>query len=199
MIPDPFRCLIASAFLAKGTIGVADRFIDFLRRPTAETFLSIRAAVLDDPDFDPMSDRLRQVEALVAAGAQAAALALVPQLMSCWLLSPSAHAVIAQAARETGDAARAASETLVAQACLFGLMQTGSGTEAAPYRVIHVTDEADVLGFLGRAALSQRRDVADGRFCDVIRDTTGEDHWFDMTESLLRMSARFAAPVSHGG
>lgn len=177
---------------------MADPLGDFLRHPGAETYLGLRGAVLADPGFDLFSDGLRRLEGLVLEGGHAEALALVPQLMPNWLLSPRTHALIGIAARANGDAARADSEARFAQACLFGLTSTGSGTADAPYAAIHTADEADVLDFLGRGWGAQRRETADGRICDVITDSNGEDHWFDMTESLAGMAARMAGVGGNG-
>ena len=177
---------------------MADAFGDFLRRPSAESYLALRREILDDPGFDMFADSLRRFEAFVDSGAATEALAMVPELMPNWLLSPRAHAAIARAAAEAGDATRARAEMRVAEACLYGLTQTGTGAPEAPYAALHVADQGSVLRARGRVGRSQRTEVAEGRFCDVLTDTTGAEHWFDMTDSIACMSARLTGAAADG-
>jgi hypothetical protein len=167
---------------------MSDLFSDFLGKPSAATYLNLRDAMIEDPSFDLFSDALSRLEGLVAQDQHDTALALVPAMMPNWLLSPRAHQVIAMAALGAGETERAKREAVIAQACLAGLTDSGDGTEDDPYRPLHVSDEADVLDHLAHVWSAQRQDITDGRICDVITDSKGREHWFDMTDSLLAMS-----------
>jgi hypothetical protein len=167
-----------------------DPFSDFLTRPGADTYLVLRREIIGSPDFDTSSDGLKRLEDLIAQGAHTSVPALVPALMPNWLLSPRVHMLLGEAAEARGESGRAANEARMAEACMFGMKETGAGSDAAPFHPVHVSDEYDLAEFLGRAVLSQRREDRDGRAFDVLACADGSELWFDVTDPVLAMIAR---------
>ena len=94
---------------------MADAFSEFLKEPTGETFLALRAVVLADPGYDFYSTAVEHLDDLVEADDYAAVLAAVPTLMPGWLLSPRVHLLLNQAAEKAGDTEAARREMYVAR------------------------------------------------------------------------------------
>ena len=87
----------------------------------------------------------------------------------------------ALAAEQAGDAERGAFERDFAQACLRGILASGDGSRASPYRVTHVADEYDVLEAKGKDFAEQRQISGDDGVFDLITCGDGTQLWFDVT------------------
>lgn len=172
---------------------MADLLSDFLDRPDAASYLALRDAILEDPGFDLFADGLGQMDERLAAEEYDQALDMVPALMPNWLLSPHMHWNIAAAAQARGDTTRVSQEVAFAQACLVGLSSSGDGSYLSPYCPIHIQDETDLLVHLKCDRAAQRQEIVDERIFDVLTDTNGTDHWFDVTAPVLRMSQALEA------
>ncbi len=163
---------------------MADLLIDFLERPTEESFVRLRAAVLSEPVYDFGAQDDADLAKLMEDGEFAAAAAMRSQLMPNWLLSPRVHQMLASAAESIGDKETAQSERYFARASLRGLLLSGDGAPERPYLVTHVADEYDLLATLDKAALTQRIvNTGSGSF-DVITCRDGSEVWFDVTSGL---------------
>ncbi|MEM7530044.1 MAG: DUF4919 domain-containing protein [Pseudomonadota bacterium] len=169
---------------------MADALSAFLDQPTGDAYLTLRTAVIAAPDFEPYSDGLARLEALVSEEQHDEVSEIVPELMPTWLLSPRVHLLLAHAAGERSEEARSTSERMFAEACIHGIRETGDGSKESPYRVIHAADEYDLVEFLGKEAQSQRRENDEGTALDVITCTDGSEIWFDVTESLAVAAAQ---------
>jgi hypothetical protein len=167
---------------------VADLFSDFLDHPGGATYLPMRRVIMASAEYDPQSTALLDFAELVETGGRDEVRAATPALMATHLLSPRAHFLMAASARAAGDEAGAGREVTMAQACLHGIAGTGEGTEAAPYRCIHVSDEYDLADAAGKGVQSARRELRDGRFHDVLSCEDGTEFWFDVTESIAVMA-----------
>jgi hypothetical protein len=182
-----FRGILSVIHFAS-EIFVADLFSDFLNDPRAETYLRLRRALMGAPEYDPISSSLTEFAGLVDGGDHDAVRAAIPGLMSNFLLSPSAHFLMAASARDSGDTAGLDRETTMAQACLHAIADTGEGTAQAPYRCVHVSDEYDLAGAMGHTVATQRSEVRDGRFHDVLVFDDGTEMHFDVTEIMAVMA-----------
>ncbi len=167
---------------------MADLLTEFLDNPNGETYLPLREAIIAMPEFDMFSDGLTRMQDYMDADAPENVLAMVPELMPNWLLSPQVHSLISQAAEARGDAARARSESLMFEACMYGLSQTGDGSAAAPYAVVQVADEYAIAQFLDKQPTGHRRDVRDGIVIDVLTCADDSEICFDVTENLAAMA-----------
>lgn len=182
-------CRVGTYLSLTGTeIAVADLLSDFLDHPEAKTYLALRTALMGSPDYDAMSAVLTDFAILVEAGDHGAVKAAIPLLMPNYLLSPSAHFLIAASAKNAGDTDTEEQEKTMAQACLHGISDTGDGTADAPYRCVHVSDEYDLANARGQAVTTHRSDVLDGRHHDVLVCADGAEIWFDVTETIVAMA-----------
>lgn len=160
---------------------MADLFSDFLEDPTEDTFLRLRDVILADPDYNFNSDEVESLIESFTGGDHAGVLAALPGLMPSWLLSPRAHFLAARSAEQVGDEETARWENYLARACLRGLLRSGDGTTARPFRVTHVADEYDLLNHLGKEASGQRQEFGATGVLDLIRCVDGSEICFDAT------------------
>ena len=163
-----------------------DEFSEFLADPSGENFLRLRQVVLDTPGYDFYSDDVSELEELVNNGQYDEVPGKLPELMPGWLLSPRVHQLVGVSARKTGDAERVAAQEYLAKACLGGLLQSGDGSRARPYRVTHVADEYDVLDYLGQGTTDQRVVTGDDGAYDVFTRADGSEVWFDASPGLAK-------------
>lgn len=167
---------------------MADLLSDFLDTPNGETYLALRAALIHSPDYDAASGALNDFAALVEAGDHDAVKSAIPGLMAQFIISPTAHQLLAASAKQAGDSAMQKREEAMAMACLHGIADTGDGSAEAPYRCVHVSDQYDLAGAKGHTVTGQSSDVQDGRFHDVLACEDGSEMRFDMTEILAVMA-----------
>lgn len=169
---------------------MADEISDFLAEPNAETFLRLRALVEASPHYTMMSDEDEQLAELVQAGAYDQAAELAEQLMPNWLLSPHVHRLATAVAERLGATEAAARERYLERACTKGLLLAGDGTRERPYPVLHVSDEYELLGTLGKEPAGQK--IANGTNgpCDVITCDDGSEVWFGIASGLENAADR---------
>jgi hypothetical protein len=109
-------------------------------------------------------------------------------LMPGALLSPAAHAALASALDRVGRREDAATHRSLARSALRGMLGSGRGTRDRPWRVLRVSDEYDVLRYLGRRPRGQDLVEEDGVELDRIA-TDGDDAWFRLVAPLPAGSA----------
>jgi hypothetical protein len=161
--------------------------------PSPANFIRLREAVIAEPAYNPWADDLREAARLLGAGeAERAKEALVP-VMANYLLSPRACRLLADIYGRLGDEANARHARDLAAICLRALAASGDGTADRPHLVLRVTDEYDVLGFLGKRWVRQSLRERGGRTCDVFEVEGGGEVWFDITEAHRRMGGPFRA------
>ena len=67
-----------------------------------------------------------------------------------------------------------------ARLALDTLTCSGDGTQDAPYQVLRVSDEYDVLRYVQRTSVAQRVVVVDGQGYDVHQCSDGSEVWFKL-------------------
>jgi hypothetical protein len=163
------------------------RFDRFAGDPSPEHFLLLRDAVIAGPAYNPAAGDLREAGRLLEAGeAERAKETLVPA-MGNYLLSPRAYRFLAKAHEALGDGENARRGRELAEACLRALVASGDGTAGRPLLVLRVSDEYDVLGFLGKRWTRQSLRQREGRAFDVFELEGGGEIWFDITAAFGRL------------
>lgn len=169
---------------------MADLFSAFLNKPGAETYLALRSAIMDMPEYDMYSNGLRTLSDMVQAKDFESVPEFTPQLMPNYLLSAPVHLLLSQAAEGRGDNDKAEMEATMARACAFALKSTGDGSKDAPYFPMQTSDEYFVCDMLGKSPTGQRLINDGGRTYDVISCDDGSEVWFDITEGFAAMQKR---------
>ena len=163
-------------------------FVDFLRQPTAENFLTARAHAVRSPAYAPYSDALGEVARTLKAGDVEAAQRMLSAAMPGCYMSPQAHLVAAAVAEHAGQADAAKMERVIATVCLEGIRTSGDGSEERPYLVTRTSDEYDLVAFLEKQPAGQRLRHIGGRSFDVISTTDGDALWFDVTDAYQHLA-----------
>jgi hypothetical protein len=165
----------------------------FLREQTLETFMSLRDAMIQSPDYDPYDHYQSEAHALLGEGEFEKVTEYLTSKMPGWILNPGIHKLLSFALHKLGDEERARMEFLLARAFLNGILSTGDGSEARPYLVSSVTDEYDVLEHLGKSLRQQSLVENEGRRCDRFDCEDGSQIWFDVSAPLACFERKIRA------
>ena len=157
-----------------------DELQTFIEGPTPQNYSCARRAVLADAAYQPHLLKVAELVSLCDAERFEEVNRQVQQMMPQGALSPRVHLLAGQAARQLGDQQEADVRRYLMRICLEGLLDSGDGTLENPYRVIHTSDEYDVLAALNLQAHSQRLVESQNGFCDVITCEDGEEVWFEV-------------------
>jgi hypothetical protein len=166
------------------------RFEDFLKKPSRETFMAVRAAVVSSGAYNPYGNALEQASKLLDEGLFAEFLEQMPRLMPDHLLSPRAHMMASFAYKQLADEEGRKFEMALAHLCIDGVLASGDGSREKPYFVLRVSDEYDVMGALGRQMKQQSLVREGARALDAMDCADGTRVFFDITDmfSLLGKS-----------
>lgn len=159
----------------------ADAIAALALRPTAENYLKLCAIVTAQPSYQPYSGDLDELMELYEAGRYAEAKRRIKDMMSTWVLTPSVHMIACMIAKKSGDEQTAMLELRLADACIEGMLATGDGTKDAPYVVVRVKDEYDLIRHLKKVPAQQGL-LRDGeRDLDHFELKDGSELYFDVT------------------
>ncbi len=138
----------------------------------------LRRAVVEAPTFDPDLDVITELGPLMQQGEHRRVVLALSAKMPGAALNPSAHAMLSEALRGTGDDRAATREDLMARLSVASILATGDGTRERPWSVLRVADEYDVLRARGVTPVSQRAEVDGARMLDRHETEDGGELWF---------------------
>jgi hypothetical protein len=171
------------------TMTLSETALRYLQDQNLENFLELRRQIVASPNYMPYAQAEEKVQGLLQqAKYQEAVDALTTMMPGCFL-SPGVHLLLAHAHRKLGAEEEAGTETALAEAALHGILQTGDGSQAHPYHVLHVSDEYDVLKYLGKKPAGQTQVEKDGRQFDQLKCEDGTRLWFDISLFFTRPPA----------
>lgn len=150
----------------------------FVLNPSEETLAPLQAEIMGAENFNPLVLLEPQVSPLIASGNYQAAVDAVWRMMPGVFLSPTAHGMLAYSYHQMGDEKAAQRERSLARLALDTVTGSGAGTQEAPYRVLRVGDEYDVLRAAQRTSVAQRALNHDGQGYDVHECADGGEVWF---------------------
>ncbi|MCC9605606.1 hypothetical protein LOC68_22105 [Blastopirellula sp. JC732] len=155
---------------------MSDVYRNYLEAPTSEGFAQLQAEVAAEPDFDPQGGFAFELEAACQRGDFREAYWRTTEMPFAWVASPAAHFFAGVAASEMGCYGEADLERFLFQTMLEGILATGDGSAAAPYRITHLSDENDLLAYfsvtqgnsqrVGQQLLRQADRLIDAVHCD---------------------------------
>jgi len=173
----------------------------FASEPTPERYRILRDAATASPHYSPYSDNLGEVAIMLKQGGYEAADDLLRAGMANYLLTPTAHFMMAFVADKLGDERRRDMEAAIGRLLLQGILESGDGSREKPYLVTRIKDEHEVLSHLGKTMESQALvNEEDGRSMDQIQCADGTTYWFDISVMFAQLgrslSAEPASPTS---
>ncbi|WP_288434698.1 DUF4919 domain-containing protein [uncultured Chryseobacterium sp.] len=167
-----------------------EKVFEFLTDPTKETFLKCRELVINDPEYDPYSEDLENMQDLLNKG-KFEEVILYKNVNI--LLSPRAHIYKYFAYKELGDEKGRNIEMTIAQFIFECLVKTGEGTQDAPYMITRISDERDIVRqHLNKKDVSQNL-IRDGdKIMDVLTMDDGTQLYFDIKVPYQRLAFSFS-------
>ena len=167
-----------------------EKVFEFLTDPTKETFLKCRELVINDPEYDPYSEDLENMQDLLNKG-KSEEVILYKNVNI--LLSPRAHIYKYFAYKELGDEKGRNIEMTIAQFIFECLVKTGEGTQDAPYMITRISDERDIVRqHLNKKDVSQNL-IRDGdKIMDVLTMDDGTQLYFDIKVPYQRLAFSFS-------
>jgi hypothetical protein len=168
---------------------VKELFVQYLQSPSPETFERLRRAAAASPQYNPYSDGLSRAGALVGEEKFQEALDLIESVMPCWIMNPGMHMLASFAHHKLGHEKEAECEAMFCRALIDGILATGDGSRARPYKVMYVRDEYDVLEHLGKKRNVQAL-VGDGVPMDEMTCEDGTVLWFDISAPMAALGRR---------
>lgn len=163
-------------------------FARFLESPSRATYLAARSAWLQSGGQSLHPAELTELAALLEQGDATGVIEMAHGWQSRGALSPRVHYLTAQAHELRGEIEQAELERWVFQACLQGILATGSGTKQKPYVITQISDEYDVLQLRGVQSIGQRAVQRGRKTCDVLSCSDGNEIWFEIGD-LMRVPA----------
>jgi hypothetical protein len=167
-----------------------EKVFEFLTDPTKETFLKCLELVINDPEYDPYSEDLENMQDLLNKG-KFEEVILYKNVNI--LLSPRAHIYKYFAYKELGDEKGRNIEMTIAQFIFECLVKTGEGTQDAPYMITRISDERDIVRqHLNKKDVSQNL-IRDGdKIMDVLTMDDGTQLYFDIKVPYQRLAFSFS-------
>jgi hypothetical protein len=167
-----------------------EKVFEFLANPTKETFLKCRELVINDPEYDPYSEDLENIQNLLNERKFEEVIQYVNVNI---LLSPRAHIYKYFAYKELGDEKGRSIEMTIAQIIFECLEKTGDGTKEFPYMITRISDERDLVRHhLNKQDVSQNL-VKDGdKIMDALTLDDGTQLYFDIKDPYQRLAFSFS-------
>ncbi|MGN7709190.1 hypothetical protein [Chryseobacterium sp. 22543] len=167
-----------------------EKVFEFLTDPTKETFLKCRELVINDPEYDPYSEDIENIQNLLNEGKFEE---VIPYVNVNILLSPRAHIYKCFAYKELGDEKGKNIEMTIAQIIFECLEKTGDGTKDPPYIITRISDERDLIRHhLNKQDVSQNL-VKDGdKIMDALTLDDGTLLYFDIKDPYQRLAFSFS-------
>ncbi|MGE8536671.1 DUF4919 domain-containing protein [Chryseobacterium sp. D764] len=167
-----------------------EKVFEFLTDPTKETFLKCRELVINDPEYDPYSEDIENIQNLLNEGKFEE---VIPYVNVNILLSPRAHIYKCFAYKELGDEKGKNIEMTIAQIIFECLEKTGDGTKDSPYIITRISDERDLIRHhLNKQDVSQNL-VKDGdKIMDALTLDDGTLLYFDIKDPYQRLAFSFS-------
>lgn len=166
-----------------------EKVFEFLADPTKETFLKCRELVINDPEYDPYSEDIENMQDLLNEGKFEEVIQYVNVNI---LLSPRAHIYKYFAYKELGEDKGRSIEMTIAQLIFECLEKTGDGTRDSPYIITRISDERDLIRHhFNKQDVSQSM-VRDGnKIMDALTLDDGSQLYFDIKDPYQRMAFSF--------
>lgn len=164
---------------------VAAAFTAYVDNPAPANLRVLQTAITSDPTFERGTPWLERARELVGQERHDEVIRLVMERMPGLLLCPTAHAMLGHSFSRIGNRQESMRESAYAALAVDAIRQSGSGSSADPWRVLHVADEYHLLSELGLAPVSQRLVGdggvgSDGGVIDVITCSDGSERWFEL-------------------
>lgn len=160
---------------------LAETTLRYMKDQTLENFMALRQQVAATPNYSPYDSYESKVYPLFQKEQYQEAVSRLKTMMPGWLLSPGLHSLLAYAHNKLGETEETQQEATWARLAVDGIQKTGDGSQARPYLVLQISDEYDVLKYLGKKTVGQKMVRQADQICDLHTCEDGSEIWFDIT------------------
>ena len=164
--------------------------MQLLEAPNKQNYLALREFLIQSDAYQPYSRELDKAMDLFEEDKKEEARDLLMRSLDNLILSPRAHQMLSMCHDDTGDADAAKLERDLFFACIEGILDTGDGSEDAPYVVARASDEHDVVGYLRKRFVKQSLVEKNGKYFDHLECADGTVLVFDITAAYLKLAER---------
>jgi hypothetical protein len=178
------------------SLSVRENYLEFLKKPSTESFQALRQQVAASDRYAPYSNELDMLVAALGAGHPQSAIDLFWRSFPNLLLSPLAHLMLSQAYLDLKKENEAEGEKAMGRLIMKSILATGKGTKKKPYAVMRVEDERDVLSALKKQAGAQFLMTDKFRVFDLLQCSDGSEVYFDITLMFRRGMKRDSSAVA---
>lgn len=158
---------------------IATAFRTYLDQPSKASLSRLHAAIVASEDFERATPWLSRAEQLLSQERYDEVIRLITQRMPGLLLCPIAHSMLSYSYEQIFETERSRREAYYAGVAMEAILDSGSGTQADPWKVLHVADEYAVLEHRGLEPLGQQSQEESGMF-DVVECSDGSQRWFSL-------------------
>lgn len=168
------------------TTPVDPTFGDLIRRhlanPDRESLDDLRRVIVGSSSFDPDLNPIATTAPLIEVGDYRAAAERLAATLPGAALNPATHDILARCLTRLGDDRGAERELRMARLAVTGILSTGDGTREAPWSVLRVADEYDILRVQRVESRHQEVTRDGGRLLDRHVITGGTEAWFEILD-----------------
>lgn len=157
---------------------VPSAFNRYLENPSSSSLELLHAAIKQEQGFQRATPWYGRAVELAEQQRHDEVIRLVGGQMLGAFFCPDAHALLSQAHAGIGEQARAQHEGFLAVTAVQAILDSGSGSRAAPWLVLHVPEQYLVMSQVGFVPQSQRFETHDGQDFDIHTDEHGAERWF---------------------
>lgn len=159
---------------------VSTAYENFVTQPNKPNARRLLASVASTPNFSRTTDWITRADELSRAERWDDLSRWITDLMPGVLMTPAAHAMLAQAYEGIYKTDESQRERFYASVAIQAIEESGSGTEADPWHVLHVADEYAFLRHLGLQPVGQEALGTPDNIVDVIECDDSSVRWFTL-------------------
>ncbi|MCK5809122.1 hypothetical protein KAH37_09075, partial [bacterium] len=131
-----------------------DTMYGFWTTLDSDFFIATRNLLIRSSEYNPHVDSIATLhEIMHSSNFNAQTYWHIPLMHRNLLLTPRVHREIADMLE---DPHKATKELWIANACCQGILSTGDGTREHPYKILRISDEEDIILYLGKKSIAQR-------------------------------------------
>lgn len=167
--------------------GIKKALDDYIDHPLHEKYVALAEVISRSPSYQPYSDDFMTIRSLVQEEKYAEAAETLRSMGFARMTSPSFHWMYSWVSKKLGNQGSEKLEHYFAVQFGHEILRTGEGTGEAPYQVLWLEDEQEVLLSLEKKQLSQRLICVNNKHFDVITCEDQSEVWFDVTRPYSQL------------
>ena len=143
-------------------------------------FLQQRDKFINNPSFNGISSCYCKIQSCAEDDEWVQLINIFSDNIYTLNLSPSAHNFLSIAYSNLGKKELAIEEKRVAEYLIKEILNTGNGSREQPYKITTLSDEDDVIKYMGKTSLNDKSEKHNGKLLHRITLEDGSEKIFDI-------------------